>query len=294
MLSLTRLLTTANRLHPTTIVVSAILFSAVPYAQAAIDVDENRYTLTTASSTMINSNDSIDNKCQNLVAQKRYIKYQSAHARTISCMLAQLTPYQQKDKTSQQQYFAYKAQAWLNYAYHKDSINSQSKAGKDAYEQGKTILTTLKEGTEQNLRITTDIPKTSALMRPDLWALLHALKDSGAIANAPRELAFSEVSLIWAAADHCARGWRESSSHFRMADRWLEQAREAYVNAHDSQSNVALEDATVDYYTQYAPLDPSDDICRGQILPLASANNMSSSRPINMPTPTATYSLSFE
>jgi len=51
-----------------------------------------------------------------------------------------------------------------------------------------------------------------------------------------------------------------------MADRWLEQAREAYVNENDSQTNVALETSIVSYYKQYAPLDASDDVCRGQDL----------------------------
>ena len=97
-------------------------------------------------------------------------------------------------------------------------------------------------------------------------------------------MAFSEVALIWAAADHCEHGWRASSSHFRMANRWLEQAREAYVNAHNSQTNVKLERLINDYYKQFAPLDPSDDNCRGQVLPL---DTQTSSIP--MPTPTATY-----
>ncbi|GAF54696.1 hypothetical protein JCM18901_283 [Psychrobacter sp. JCM 18901] len=103
-------------------------------------------------------------------------------------------------------------------------------------------------------------------MRPDLWATLSALKDGDGIASAPREMAFSEVALIWAATNQCARGWRESGMHFRMADRWLEQAREAYVNANDSQTNIALEKSIVSYHKQYSPLDASDDICRGQDL----------------------------
>ena len=226
--------------------------------------------------------------------QNRDSKYQTELQRDIVCMIDQLQPYQQANITTRQQYLAYKAQAWLNYANNKYSMNSRASIADYAFESGKEIFLVLKNNDEQNINLVRDIPTTSDMMRPDLWATLSALKAAGGIDSAPRELAFSEVSLIWAAADHCARGWRESSPRFRMADRWLEQAREAYVNAHDSQSNVALEDATVDYYTQYAPLDPSDDICRGQILPLASANNMSSSRPINMPTPTATYSLSFE
>jgi hypothetical protein len=57
-----------------------------------------------------------------------------------------------------------------------------------------------------------------------------------------------------------------------MADRWLEQAREAFVNTHDSTTNVALEGLIVRYYKEYAPLDSSDDICNGQVLPTINKN----------------------
>lgn len=193
-------------------------------------------------------------------------KYQSEQQRVLNCMIKQLQPYQQKDKTARQKYLAYKAQAWLNYAIHQDSMNSHSPAGPVAVGMAESILQALKNDTAQNIQLQQDIPMTSALMRPDLWATLSALKDSDGIESAPREMAFSEVALIWAATNQCERGWRESGIHFRMADRWLEQAREAYINVHDSQTNVALEKRIVDYYKQYAPLDASDDVCRGQIL----------------------------
>ena len=201
-------------------------------------------------------------------SQASSYKYQSNQQRTINCMLPLLRHYQQLSMTTRQQYFAYKAQAWLNYAYHEDSIKSQTAAGTQALQAGTAILQALQTDEVENLSITPDIPSTSALMRPDLWATLTALKDSGGIDNAPREMAFSEVALVWAAADQCEHGWRQSGSHFRMADRWLEQAREAYVNAHDSQTNVALEELINNYFKQFSPLDPSDDQCRGQVLGL--------------------------
>lgn len=194
-------------------------------------------------------------------------KSQSAQQRTMNCMLNELQTYQQKDMSARQQYFAYKAQAWLSYAIHKDSMNSHSAAGSQALRTAETILQALKSNQEQKLKLIEDIPSTSALMRPDLWATLNALKDKGGIVNAPREMAFSEVALIWAATDYCDRGTQSSISHFRMADRWLEQARDAFVNAHDSTSNVALEELIARYFEQYAPLDSNSDTCRGQILP---------------------------
>ncbi|WP_352338328.1 hypothetical protein [Psychrobacter sp. 16-MNA-CIBAN-0192] len=185
----------------------------------------------------------------------------------IDCMLTQLQPYQQKERLARQQYLAYKAQAWLNYANHEHSINSETAAGRHAFQEGSSILAALKNGTDEQINLAPSIPSTSALMRPDLWAVLNALKDSGGIAQAPRELAFSEVALIWAAAEQCAHGWRQSGTHFRMSERWLEQAREAYVNAHDSKTNVALEERINSYFKQYSPLDTGEDKCQGQVLP---------------------------
>ena len=229
--------------------------------------------LTTASSALAVANEApaitvqASNYCHSdLQMQVPAYKYQSTQQRAMSCLLTQLQAYQQKDMTARQQYLAYKAQAWLNYAIHQDSINSRSSAGTYAAQSAETILQALKNDTTQDISLYQDIPSDSALMRPDLWATLSALKDSDGITSAPRELAFSEVSLIWAATNQCERGWRESGSHFRMADRWLEQAREAYVNAHDSQTNVALENLIVRYYKQYAPLDSSEDVCQGQKL----------------------------
>ena len=194
-------------------------------------------------------------------------KNQSTQQRAMSCMLAELQQYQQANKTPQQQYFAYKAQAWLNYAIHKDSMNSRSPAGLEAAQSAEAILQALKKGSENDILLIKNIPASSALMRPDLWATLSALKDSAAIINAPRELAFSEVALIWAANEQCEKKSRQAATHFRMADRWLEQAREAFVNAHDDKTNIAVEALIVRYYEQYAPLDSTNDRCAGQVLP---------------------------
>lgn len=199
--------------------------------------------------------------------------YTSINKQAIDDLKDQLQRYQQKDLDSRQQYFAYKAQAWLNYAAYEHSIKSKSAAKLHALASGRTILEALQRGDDKSLSLTTDIPASSALMRPDLWAILSALKKSAlkvdkGVIIAPRELAFSEVALIWAAADQCQHGARQSGAHFRMAERWLEQARETYINAHDSQANVALENLIVAYYQKYAPLDLQDDVCGGLSLTL--------------------------
>ncbi|WP_367108603.1 hypothetical protein [uncultured Psychrobacter sp.] len=203
--------------------------------------------------------------------QYSFSKQNSEDQHTIDCMQTQLSFYQQKDLSARQQYFADKAQAWLDYAAYEDSIGSKTAASSHALAASSMILRALQTNNEQSLSLVTAIPSFSALMRPDLWAIISALKhsalkDDNGIITAPYELAFSEVALIRAAADQCQYGVRQSGTHFRMAERWLEQAREAYVNAHDDQTNMALENLVVDYYQQYAPLDPQDDTCRGQSL----------------------------
>ena len=203
--------------------------------------------------------------------------YQSATRATIDCKIAELERFQDQavlsplsqEQAARQQYLAYKAQAWLNYATHENSIKSHTAAGNHALQSADTILQALKSSNELMLDLNPDIPASSALMRTDLWAILTALKDKGGIEQAPRELAFSEVGLVWAAADYCEHGSSQAGPHFRMADRWLEQAREAYVNAHDSETNVALEELTNRYYKQYALVDSSDDSCRSYSFPSA-------------------------
>ncbi|MGP4715220.1 hypothetical protein ACTXGL_01090 [Psychrobacter sp. T6-6] len=242
---------------------SAILLLTVASPALANSDIVNTSAQITNTTNITNCRDDLQSHVQK---QAHSYKYQSQQQRVLNCMVAQLEPYQQKDKTAHEQYLAYKAQAWLTYAINKDSMNSRSSAGSVAVEMAETILQALKNNSAQDMSIYQDIPTTSALMRPDLWATLSALKDGNGIASAPREMAFGEVALIWAATNQCERGWRESGIHFRMADRWLEQAREAYINAHDSQTNVALETSIISYYQQYAPLDAVDDVCRGQDL----------------------------
>ena len=243
--------------------------SIYPLISAVLLLSTIIVTSASASSPHILPVKSVKNNpsiCAELQTPPHYLKNKDARQRSINCMQAQLQTYQQKSMSLRQQYFAYKAQAWLNYAIHKYSMNSRSNAGLQAAKMAENILTVLNEGAEQNLPLIQDIPSNSTLMRPDLWATITALKESDGLASAPREIAFSEVSLIWAATDHCERGGRETGSQFRMADRWLEQAREAYVNAHDSQTNVALQELILSYYKKYVLLGASDEVCLGQVL----------------------------
>lgn len=218
----------------------------------------------------------------------------------IDYMLLQLPIYYQYSargmpQTSKQAYFAYKAQAWLHYAKHENSENSPSAAGAYALQAGSTILQALKNGDTNTLDIISDIPETSALMRPDLWATLNALKQSGGIYSAPKALAFSEVALIWAAADACHPNIQTSGRYFQMADNWLQQARNAYVNQHRTSTNIQLEALINERYQQYVLITSNTDVCREQAFPkqTVSANLPIKGTPqniiIQMLTPRITY-----
>ena len=238
----------------------AVGLTTLSSAQAAVSLNEDSIVSTSTIASHCN------NDTSHVEAKFWQNKYQSARQRAIACMQLELKAYQRASMSDRQQYFAYKAQAWLNYANHEDSIKSRTAAGDYALKDAESILQALKNNTEDDLNLITDIPQTSALMRPDLWANISALKDSGGIASSPRELAFGEVGLIWASADQCEHGWRSSSPNFRMANRWLEQAREAFVNANEAAASVAMQDLAVSYYEQYKSLDSGNDICRGQVL----------------------------
>lgn len=231
---------------------SLTLIAAAPWAQATAD---KRPTPATSS------------YCASANGDASLATQPSQKRAQLACMLTRAKDYQQKSAHPYQRYWAYKAEAWLNYAIHKHSLDSHALEGTQAMQAADTILQALNSGTESDLTLIPDIPATSALMRPDLWATLNALKMSGGIEIAPRKLAFSEVALVWAAADQCR--WRnpQSGVHFRSVDRSLERAREAYVSAHDDKTNVALERLINTYYKQYAALDATDDTCRGQVWP---------------------------
>lgn len=160
---------------------------------------------------------------------------------------------------------AYKALAWLTYANYEYHMNSRAASKNIAWQNAYTLIDQLARN-QLPADILTDVPSHSALMRPDLWAYLSALQEKGANALTPREMAFAEVSLIWAGTEQCTHGWRQSTPHFRMASRYLMQANTAHRNHYPDDSAV-LSDLIQRYYQAYLPLDNQDDVCRGQSLP---------------------------
>ena len=87
-----------------------------------------------------------------------------------------------------------------------------------------------------------DIPPTSGLQRPDLWASLLTIKQTPAFTPLVKTVADSEVKLIWAEAEFCEFGWRHSREHYNTVDRWVATAELTALNTSgvDKQSFNAL------------------------------------------------------
>lgn len=187
----------------------------------------------------------------------------------IECITSQLLNFQAPNVSAHQRYLAYKAEAWLDYAYRNDGISNPITIRSQAQYSAMTILQALRSDDKKQIERHLQVPSYSIIMRPDLWAVLSALKNAGGIENAAHDLAYSEVALIGATNDYCLYNHidRDHGIGFRNAERWLEQARENYVETHDSQTNVALENQTVGYFKQFEKSQVSNDHCNSLNLP---------------------------
>lgn len=186
----------------------------------------------------------------------------------ISCINQQLKAYQAEDQPTNIRYQAYKAQAWLSYIAHEDSEKSLTKAGRYALMEALSIFHALKNNQAEQLPINSDIPPTSGLKRPDLWAALLTIKQTPAFDKLPKDIAYSEVKLIWAEAEFCEFGWRHSREHFSAADRWAKAALTTALNQEDidkTQFNALKQE----FYAKLSPLASDNRMCRGAVLPAA-------------------------
>ena len=86
----------------------------------------------------------------------------------------------------------------------------------------------------------------------------------------PRELAFSEVKLIWKASEQYQSGWRHSRKHFGSASRWLDDARQVFASNHSDNEVLKLDGNTTVYLNAFSRMDKGfnggKDECLGQKL----------------------------
>lgn len=187
----------------------------------------------------------------------------------VFCIRKQLQAYQSEHQPINTRFQAYKADAWLSYVGHEDSEASLTKAGHYALNEALSILEALKTNQVDKLPLTADIPPTSGLQRPDLWASLLTIKQTPAFATLVKTVADSEVKLIWAEAEFCEFGWRHSREHYSAADRWVATAELTALNTSgvDKQSFNTLKTQYLARLKPLAGTKDSKEICRGAVLP---------------------------
>ena len=117
----------------------------------------------------------------------------------VFCIRQQLQSYQAEHQPINTRFQAYKADAWLSYVAHERNEASLTKASRYALAEALSIVEALKTNQVDKLPLTADIPPTSGLQRPDLWASLLTIKQTPAFAPLVKTVADSEVKLIWAA-----------------------------------------------------------------------------------------------
>ena len=187
----------------------------------------------------------------------------------VFCIREQLQSYQAEQQPINIRFQAYKADAWLSYVAHERNEASLTKASRYALAEALSIVEALKTNQVDKLPLTADIPPTSGLQRPDLWASLLTIKQTPAFTPLVKTVADSEVKLIWAEAEFCEFGWRHSREHYNTVDRWVATAELTALNTSgvDKQSFNTLK---TQYLARLKPLvatKNSKESCRGAVLP---------------------------
>lgn len=192
-----------------------------------------------------------------------------AFAADVFCIREQLQPYQAEHQPINTRFQAYKADAWLSYVAHERNEASLTKASRYALAEALSIVEALKTNQVDKLPLTADIPPTSGLQRPDLWASLLTIKQTPAFTPLVKTVADSEVKLIWAEAEFCEFGWRHSREHYNTVDRWVATAELTALNASgvDKQSFNALKTQYLARLKPLAATKNSKESCRGAVLP---------------------------
>ena len=187
----------------------------------------------------------------------------------VFCIRKQLQPYQSEHQPINTRFQAYKADAWLSYVAHERNEASLTKASRYALAEALSIVEALKTNQVDKLPLTADIPPTSGLQRPDLWASLLTIKQTPAFTPLVKTVADSEVKLIWAEAEFCEFGWRHSREHYSAADRWVATAELTALNTSgvDKQSFNALKTQYLARLKPLAATKNSKESCRGAVLP---------------------------
>lgn len=205
----------------------------------------------------------------------------------VFCIREQLQPYQAEHQPINTRFQAYKADAWLSYVAHERNEASLTKASRYALAEALSIVEALKTNQVDKLPLTADIPPTSGLQRPDLWASLLTIKQTPAFTPLVKTVADSEVKLIWAEAEFCEFGWRHSREHYNTVDRWVATAELTALNTSgvDKQSFNALKTQYLVGLKPLAATKNSKESCRGAVLPYIEPPKVGIAEPSPQPLP---------
>jgi outer membrane protein OmpA-like peptidoglycan-associated protein len=124
-------------------------------------------------------------------------------------------------------YHLAKARIWLDMATSEYHQTDTSGALLAAITQAETILTALEN---KQTDISTDMPADfpgSEKVRPDLWEKIASIKNKGDYVCGQRQIAESEVQLIWAGHEKVESGWSHAEAYARIAESSITEAQVA-------------------------------------------------------------------
>lgn len=179
-----------------------------------------------------------------------------------STLVQRLQPYVHSDAVWTR-YQAQKARMWLLYASTERNQRGITQAAAQAEAEAVKLLEQLESN--QSISATTPIIASSKVLRRDLWVTAELLKQQPGFDCAADELAQAEVTLVWAAAEHCELGWRHSRELFAAAERLVDGASYQAASCHAASQSVAATPLARVSYPSLAELNGNQKGCHGVV-----------------------------
>lgn len=179
-----------------------------------------------------------------------------------STLVQRLQPYVHSDAVWTR-YQAQKARMWLLYASTERNQRGITQAAAQAEAEAVKLLEQLESN--QSISATTPIIASSKVLRRDLWVTAELLKQQPGFDCAADELAQAEVTLVWAAAEHCELGWRHSRELFAAAERLVDGASYQAASCHTASQSVAATPLARVSYPSLAELNGNQKGCHGVV-----------------------------
>ena len=179
-----------------------------------------------------------------------------------SALVQRLQPYVHSDAVWTR-YQAQKARMWLLYASTERNQRGITQAAAQAEAEAVKLLEQLESN--QSISATTPIIASAKVLRRDLWVTAELLKQQSGFDCAADELAQAEVTLVWAAAEHCELGWRHSRELFASAERLVDSASYQAASCHAASQSVAATPLARVSYPSLAELNGNQKGCHGVV-----------------------------